>query len=448
MPFRRVLQLRSVLVPLALSALVAGCGRSAGGSGGGEKANEALSTAQQARAAATAASDGVDALDGRVSTVEDTVADHETRLAGAEASVTELQTGQTTLDGRLTTLEQGGGGGVASAIGVDDPAAAGFAPGDGVVTVEDGFASLNAKVATQAGRVDTLETEFSTNLADTVIQVVNDEIANGNINATVDVAFTPPAVDVDPRADVGDDVPEYSASATLAEAITALRFANQIKFVAPAADTRLGDLYDGTVRSYVQEAIRVLDKDLYDLVVGNLSPGLDTTNLPADGSYDTVQLAVEDLYERVSNVQQGTDPTLLAFVQQQVAVNAQPYILGPTTATTAGLVTDGTYTGLRGATGLCQTAFAAEPSAHLCSLEEAQRALSLGRYAGALADVTTWTSAPTLADSCDGLLSADAGDNGTTLVVDLDYAGAGGTGHVIHTGTATCDVTYPVLCCR
>lgn len=449
MSLRRALLLRPLLLPAALGALVAGatgCGRSAGGSGGGEKAAEALSAAQEARGKATAASEAVDTLDGRVTTLEDRVSDHSTRLGAAEASLTALDSAQAALAGRVTTLEQGGGAGVASAIAVDNPAAAGFLPGEGVTTVEQGFAALNGRVNTQTGRIDALETELSTNLPATVVQLVNDGIANGGINAEVDVTFTPPDVDIDPRADEDDDVPEYSASETLAEAVMALRFANQIKYTPVEDETRLGDLYDGTVRSYVQEAIRILDKDLYALVVGDLSVGLDTTNLPQDGSYDTVQGAVEDLYARVNSV--GSDPTLLALIQQQVAENGQPYILGPTTVSTTGLVTDGTYSGLRGATGLCQAEFAGEPSAHLCSLEEAQRALSLGRYAGTLADVTTWTAAPTLADSCDGLLSADPGDDGTTLVVDLDYVGAGGTGHVIHTGSASCDVTYPVLCCR
>jgi hypothetical protein len=386
-----------------------------------------------------------------VATVETTVAEHDTRLDDAEGSLAALESAQTALDGRVTTLEQGGAAGVASAIAVDDPTAAGFVAADNVTNVEEGFASLNGKLAAQTTRIDTLEDDFTTDLSATVVQVVNDEIANGNINATVDVSFAPPAVDVDPRADVGDAVPEYSASATLSEAVMALRFANQIKLIAPASETRLADLYDGTTRSYVQEAIRVLDKDLYDLIAGNLSPALDTTDLPQDGTYDTVQLAVEDLYTRVSAVQAGTDPTLLAFIQQQVlqgVQDGQPYILGATTATTAGLISDGTNSGLRGATGLCQAQFTAEPTAHLCSLDEAQRALSLGRYVGTLADVTAWAMGSTLATSCDGLLSADNATNGSTLVVDLDYAGAGGTGHVVYGGTATCDAAYPVLCCR
>lgn len=455
MSLRRALPLRSLLLPFALAAVTTGCGRSAGGSGGGEKATEALSAAQQARATATTASEAVEGLDGRVTTLEGEVADHETRLGAAEAAVEVVVNTQTSLNDRVVTLEQGGAGGIASAVAVDDPAAAGFVQADAVTNVEEGFASLNGKLAAQTTRIDTLEDDFSTDLAGTVVQVVNDEIANGNINATVDVSFTPPAVDVDPRADGADAFPEYSASATLAEAITALRYANQIKVTAPATDTRLGDLADGTVRSYVQEAILVLDKDLYDLLAGNLSPELDTTNLPDDGSYATVQLAVEDLYARVSAVQAGTDPTLLTFVEEQVAAgvaDGQPYILGPTAVATTGHLVDDDTTptlhGLRGASARCLVDYPAEPTAHLCSVEEAQRALSQGRYAGALADVTTWTSAPTLATSCDGMLSEDAGANGTTLVVDLDYTSGAVTAPVIHTDTSTCDQTFPILCCR
>lgn len=442
-----VLRSLPVSLLLGLATVATGCARSAGG-GGGDKASEALSTAQEARVTATSAQSSALDLGTRMDAAETTLSGHETRLGAAEGSLTDLETEQGLLTGRVDVLEAGGAAGTDDGVSVDDAVAAGFVAADNVTNVEQGFSVVNGKLTAQTTRIDTLETDFATNLTDTVVQTVNAEIANGNINATVDVAFTPPAVDTDPREDNADAVPEYAASSTLQEAIMALRFANQVRFTAVATETRLTALYDGTTRSYVQEAIRVLDKDLYDVIAGNLSPALDTTDLPQDGTYDTVQAAVEDLYARVTDVQTGADPTLTTYIQQQVIAGSQPYILGPTAATSTGHTTDGTYSGLRGATGLCQAAFAAEPSAHLCTVEEAQRAISAGSYAGALADVTTWAMGDTLAGSCDGLLSNLVANSGTTLVIDLDYAGAAGTGHVAYTGTATCDTAYPVLCCR
>jgi hypothetical protein len=408
---------------LLVLAFAAACGRTAPET----SAEKALAAARSAQELADAAATTADNLVPRVEANEGGVASAGERLDQVENDIAALKAGQSTHDLRLGALELGGGGLVDQAVLIPEPAVAGFTPAEGVTNVRQGFAVLNQRVDAQDARVAVLETG-AVNLPATVVQVVNEQITAGTINVQLAEAFTPPPVDVDPRADPADAYPEYSQSATLQQVVTALRFSNQVLFQAPAEDTRLLALYDGTVRSYVQEAIATLDKDLYDLFAGNASPALDTTSLPQDGRFDDVQSAVESLF---------------------AGAGAQPYILGAHPTPSAGALSSGDVYGIEAGTALCQDAFAEVATAHLCGVEEAQRALGQNRYAGIVGSVVAW--APVFeGDSCEGLLSALPGANGASLTVDLAYSsGSGRTGkRAFVTRGVACDTELAVLCCR
>ncbi|MFZ9888509.1 MAG: hypothetical protein ACO3JL_13505, partial [Myxococcota bacterium] len=243
------------------------------------------------------------------------------------------------------------------------------------------------------------------------------------IDVTFEPAFAPPIDDVDPRADPADAVPEYGSSTTLAQAVSALRYANQIRYSPRGDGTRLGALE----RNHVQEAIDALDRELHQLLTGGATLGLDTTTLPQDGSYNDIQSAVEDLHRRLRELERG------------------PYVLGVTDPT-SGLVTHNGRSGILGAAGLCQAKFPAEPDAHLCSLEEAREALAASRVATDIGNVTTWALGATLGEGCDGLRDAAPSSFGTTHVLDVSSLNATALG--VGTTTEACNIQHPLLCCR
>ena|GEM_PF-1897699 len=167
----------------------------------------------------------------------------------------------------------------------------------------------------------------------------------------------------------------------------------------------------------------------------------------------------------------------LADLQNNAASAA--YILGVSNDTTNGRINFGGQQGMRGATAMCQATFNGdgngEATAHFCSPDEVQRALSVGGYddnnTGNFDNVETWTvsgltvrhgtavvysgASDSLAASCNNL-SYQSGDvaTGVSLTVDIDSAGFGGGGNgavsdIYRVRPARgCNTNMPVLCCR
>ena len=153
----------------------------------------------------------------------------------------------------------------------------------------------------------------------------------------------------------------------------------------------------------------------------------------------------------------------LAALQDQVnALQAGnvDYLLGRSAQTSTGRFTFNGVNGIQAANAMCQASFPNDPNAHLCSPDEAMRALAAGSYnadnAGTFDNVATWTMAQIsgLNNSCQGLMynSADAG-RGARLTVQLAFQspgnGGGVTGAVVKLEqNIACASNYPVLCCR
>lgn len=359
---RTMVSLPVVTWPLAMLVFT-GCGRTTATNGAAEAAT-ALVKAEEAAAGSAAVSGAVSTLESRVTAAEGTLGTQEARLSTVEGAASTLAAGQAELTGRIGVLE-----------------------------------------------------------AQDVVGAVNSGIASGAIDVRFEPSFTPPSNEVDPRADGADAVPEFSATTTLAQAVTALRYANQVRYTPRDNGTRLGALS----RNYVQEAIDVLDQELAQLLAGDVSLGLDTTSLPQDGSYDDVQSAIEDLYLRVRELERG------------------PYVLGVTDLVTGQVSHDG-RTGILGAAGLCLAKFPTEPDAHLCTLDEARQAIGAGRFATDIGNVTTWALGGSLDQSCNGLRTADGASLGTTHTLDVSQLNAVALG--IGTTTEPCSNQHPLLCCH
>ena len=160
----------------------------------------------------------------------------------------------------------------------------------------------------------------------------------------------------------------------------------------------------------------------------------------------------------------------LQNVVNQVAnnVGGAAFILGVSAATTDGRIHHAATgrNGIAGATAMCRTTFANEATAHLCTADEVNRALSTTQYTanGNFNNVDTWSVGPALdtgsfgnstyRNSCQNLMynSGDAA-RGTKLRVTLNRASDGGGGGL--TGDAfdiqrdvACPTALPVLCCR
>ena len=160
----------------------------------------------------------------------------------------------------------------------------------------------------------------------------------------------------------------------------------------------------------------------------------------------------------------------LQNVVNQVAnnVGGAAFILGVSAATTDGRIHHAATgrNGIAGATAMCRATFANEATAHLCTADEVNRALSTTQYTanGNFNNVDTWSVGPALdtgsfgnstyRNSCQNLMynSGDAA-RGTKLRVTLNRASDGGGGGL--TGDAfdiqrdvACPTALPVLCCR
>jgi hypothetical protein len=237
--------------------------------------------------------------------------------------------------------------------------------------------------------------------------------------------------------------------------------------------------------SYINQRIDVQAIDMADLTVDVLAA---TTSVAENGALVAAhEAAIADLTARLAALEafQANDlegaidariaTTVLPLVARVDTLEAEgglPSVLGISVATSTGRFEVAAETGAKAATALCQASFVDVPSAHLCSLDEVHRALSLGRIddPAAIDGVSTWTlpgftrqhgtvdaftNADSLATSCYGFMS-DAADvaTGTRVRVALALPGAGVGGvdiaadAVVVEPNRSCDEVYPVLCCR
>jgi len=222
----------------------------------------------------------------------------------------------------------------------------------------------------------------------------------------------------------------------------------------------------------------------------NLHAGrLDDLELAEDAASTTLtahDAAIADLTARTAALEAFNDTDLAAVVDALIDARIAPLeaelaalreeagqgtVLGLSAQTSTGRFEFNGYAGVRAATEMCKATFVDEPTAHLCSLDETQRALATGRVLDvAVSGVNTWTvsgatrahgtedaftNATSLATSCYALLS-DANDvaTGTRARIDLGLPGAG-VGGVGVNGDALvvepnrpCDAVYAVMCCR
>lgn len=281
----------SALALVTFNLAIAGCARSGSGALDEEtqgQLTKASDDAANALAGVQTNAGAIDELGTRVDAVED-LGDRVTAVEGAVADVAQ---DVADLDSRVDAITWPPRD---NDVVVDDAEAAGF-PAGVVANAEQGFSYVNTRLGLQSGRIDDVESDianvssqvsmigdsFLTNIETTVTNVVQEQVNSGAITVDADLSFDPGA-GVDPRADAADTYPEYGAATTLEDAIRSLRWANQVKFTPPDANTRLGAL----ARNYVQEAIVALDRDVYDVIGGNvaidLNAGATVDGSPIDG---------------------------------------------------------------------------------------------------------------------------------------------------------------------
>lgn len=154
--------------------------------------------------------------------------------------------------------------------------------------------------------------------------------------------------------------------------------------------------------------------------------------------------------------------TQIAALQSRIDALENPAVLGRSSQTSNGRFSFGGFNGVRAANAMCQTSFPNEPSAHVCTLDEIQRAVASGNVAASVSDVFAWLVAPVtdgaqfsgmVQNTCQGLTynSADFA-RGTRVRVRLGYTspgnGGGVTGDVVDLqDDIGCGTNLPVLCC-
>lgn len=225
------------------------------------------------------------------------------------------------------------------------------------------------------------------------------------------------------------------------------------------------------LRNYLSSAeITVLVNQLID-ARGFVTEAQVTALITA--AVNTVNATIAALQQQVTNLQntvnaqgqqitnlQNTVNSLQATVTALQAtvnnlnVNASlPEIVGVTANTTSGKVQFGGANGVRGATNMCNAAFA---GSHFCTLDEASRALALGRVNANISGVATWAIGfnPNKGANCQNLLY-NSGDvaTGTSLVIDLNYTSNGGGGNangylVTQNTNVNCGTALKLLCCK
>jgi hypothetical protein len=327
---------------LTLVSLVA-CGRS----GLDEEQVEQLASATADSSTALQQSNdnaaAIEDLDGRVDVLEEGGGDGDSvqdQIDDLAADVTDTQEDLQDLDARVDMLE-GMHPVTDDAVVVDDREAAGFPAAAPIDNAEQALNYLNQRIdvtegsITQlgndvdavAGAVTSLEVSFGSDLISTVTNVVNQEVTNGNITLQADYSFSP-APDVNPM-DNTFNVVEYSDAGTYEEAIRALRYANQSKYVPKTTDTRLG----GLTRNYVQEAIDTLDSDVYDVIYGNIAIDLNSgTTVDGDDLDVYISSIVENDTTLLTNIFNTTyfEDAVTNVVIAGAAVSAADVSVDPT----------------------------------------------------------------------------------------------------------------------
>lgn len=174
------------------------------------------------------------------------------------------------------------------------------------------------------------------------------------------------------------------------------------------------------------------------------------------GDVATLETTIEQIETNVTNLQTTVN---------NIQVNGGGgfgvgQILGVSNNTSTGAISFGGRTGMGGADAMCRATFGNEPTAHLCTLPEIQRALATNQVNNNVNNVETWfpfdtfhgfNATDTTNNSCHHMLypSGHIG-RGTTLTVFLNQAiDRGVTGHnynIKH--SIACGGQKKVLCCK
>lgn len=166
----------------------------------------------------------------------------------------------------------------------------------------------------------------------------------------------------------------------------------------------------------------------------------------------------------------GLQSTIAALQQEITALNNKiqngPEILGRSFQFSNGRFNFNGQTGVAAANAMCLDSFPNQPGAHLCSVDEVQRAVASGHVPASTADInntTTWTVLHIPGSSsddnnssgnntCQGLLynTGNAG-TGMTLTIHFNQTPPGfaaDTGdRVAVRDNISCGTSYPVMCC-
>jgi len=197
----------------------------------------------------------------------------------------------------------------------------------------------------------------------------------------------------------------------------------------------------------INAAIAALQQQVTNLQNTVNAQGQQVTNL--QNTVNAQNANITNLQNQVNTLQQS----LTALQAQVNNLNTQPEIVGATANTTTGKVSFGGAHGVLGATNMCNAAFS---GSHLCTLDEASRALALGRVSASVNDVETWSIGfnPGKGANCQNLLynSRDKA-SGTTLKVTTNYMSEGGgggvTGYLVTQTTGRdCNDALKLLCCK
>ncbi len=223
-------------------------------------------------------------------------------------------------------------------------------------------------------------------------------------------------------------------------------------------------------QNQLDEAIDNVEVDLTDYVTNTeLTQILNgyVTDAELAAAIANLQNQIDNLQTQVTN--NTNNITNLTNTVEQLEVNGggvgvTGYILGVTAATRSGINVNG-QTGLRGADQLCRNTFGNEPTAHMCTEVETQRALASQNFdnatKAAVGGQATWSiggsmfsgfdAANSVRNTCWNMLYPTAHiGRGTHQIIFFDTAVDGGqTGHyyTLQHGKS-CGTAARVLCCR
>ncbi|MBM4291307.1 MAG: hypothetical protein FJ138_07620 [Deltaproteobacteria bacterium] len=200
----------------------------------------------------------------------------------------------------------------------------------------------------------------------------------------------------------------------------------------------------------INAAIAALQQQVTNLQNTVNAQGQQVTNL--QNTVNAQNANITNLQNQVNTLQQSLT-ALQAQVNNLNVNGTQPEIVGVSGTATGGKIQFGGLNGIRGASASCNATVA---GSHVCTLDEATRALALGRVNAAVSGVETWSLGfnPNKGANCQNFLY-NSGDvaTGTTMTINLNYTsnggGGGANGYLVDMATnRACATALRVLCCK